>query len=114
MDNFSKQAALYAKYRPSYPNELLDEIYKYVIKKDIVWDCGTGNGQLAEKLALDFKKVYATDVSKEQLSQAIERHNIDYIQNPAENPIFDEMMFDLITIAKPSIGLIMIYSTMKY
>lgn len=100
MNNFSEQSHLYAKYRPGYPRELLDEIYTHVVEKETVWDCGTGNGQLAEKLSLKFKQVYATDVSREQLDQAVQKPNIDYIQNPAENPIFDDHIFDLITVAQ--------------
>lgn len=100
MDNFSRQSELYAKYRPRYPKELLDEIYRHVAGKNNVWDCGTGNGQLAEKLASKFQKVYATDISQGQLDNAVSRDNITYIKNPAENPIFENEMFDLITVAQ--------------
>jgi len=100
MNNFSEQSALYAQYRPRYPKELLNEIYRHVVRKHNVWDCGTGNGQLADKLALKFQKVYATDISKEQLDRAILKNNITYIQNSAENPIFENEMFDLITVAQ--------------
>ncbi len=69
-DNFSRQAAGYARYRPSYPPELFDFILSYVKERTIAWDCATGNGQTAIVLAGLFEKVYATDISRKQLDQA--------------------------------------------
>ncbi|MDT7830014.1 class I SAM-dependent methyltransferase [Pricia sp. S334] len=100
MDNFSKQSALYARYRPHYPKELLSEIYGHVKERKRAWDCGTGNGQLAEKLALEFENVHATDISEEQLKYAVPESNINYIKSSAEEPIFESGMFDLITVAQ--------------
>lgn len=100
MNHFSKQAAAYAKYRPNYPDALFKTIYKYLLKFDKAWDCGTGNGQIASRLAGTFNKVYATDISRDQLKRAIFKPNIEYIENPAENPLFENNMFDLITVAQ--------------
>ena len=61
-DNFSQNADLYKQYRPEYPKELLDYIVKQVPVHANVWDCGTGNGQLAKELCKSFVKVYATDL----------------------------------------------------
>ncbi len=46
-DLFSTQSDLYAKYRPTYPVELIDYILSFVKEKNMVWDCATGNGQAA-------------------------------------------------------------------
>lgn len=66
-DNFSKQSAIYVKYRPAYPRELYDFVLSKVKNKKTVWDCGTGNGKAAKELAKAFDKVYATDTSKKQI-----------------------------------------------
>lgn len=66
-DNFSKQSAGYARYRPVYPQELYDFILNNVKSKQVAWDCGTGNGQAAKELAKVFDRVYATDISQNKL-----------------------------------------------
>lgn len=99
-DNFSKQASEYAKYRPGYPTELVDFIISHVPQKNCVWDCGTGNGQLAVMLAEHFTQVYATDLSENQLVNAQQRPNITYHQATAEESIFEDNQFDLVTVAQ--------------
>ena len=47
----------YAKFRPTYPQELFDAIYEHVNQFDLALDCGTGNGQVAVELAKKFEKV---------------------------------------------------------
>ncbi len=100
LDKFSKQAETYKKYRPKYPEKLYREIIQFVRTKDVCWDCGTGNGQVATELSKHFKKVYATDVSKEQLANAQKKGNISYRVERAENTNFDDNQFDLITVAQ--------------
>ncbi len=45
-DNFSKQAGLYAKYRPTYPRELYVFILNNTTHTRTAWDCGTATGRL--------------------------------------------------------------------
>jgi ubiquinone/menaquinone biosynthesis C-methylase UbiE len=99
-DNFSKQADGYATFRPSYPREAFDFILSFVPNKDTAWDCGTGNGQLAARLAEHFDKVYATDISEKQISKAAKKDNILYQVSSAEENGFTENQFDLITVAQ--------------
>ena len=99
-DLFSKQADLYARYRPGYPKELYDHILSFVKDKNIAWDCATGNGQAAIVLADHFKKVIATDISPAQIEKAKAKVNIDYTVCPAESTPFDENTFDLVTVAQ--------------
>jgi ubiquinone/menaquinone biosynthesis C-methylase UbiE len=98
-DLFSGQAAIYAQYRPTYPDELFDYIVSFVPDKNTAWDCATGNGQAAVKLARYFKKVMATDISEAQLSKAVSKDNITYQAAPAESTPFPDNTFDLITVA---------------
>lgn len=99
-DNFSKQADLYASFRPSYPNALYHFIFTHVKNFETALDVATGNGQAASILADKFSKVYATDISKNQLNNAIEKKNIVYLVEPAEQFSFADNYFDLITVAQ--------------
>lgn len=99
-DNFSNQADVYAKFRPHYPRELIGFIIKLVPKKNIAWDCATGNGQVAGVLAEYFEKVYATDISANQLKHAVLKPNITYNVEAAEDATFPDQSLDLITVAQ--------------
>jgi len=99
-DKFSQQSAFYVKYRPSYPPEMIDYIVSLVREKDMAWDCGTGNGQTAKALSPYFNKVFATDVSQKQLDNAYQAGNIFYSVQPAEQTIFLNNSFDLITVSQ--------------
>src|SRR5437016_4267876 len=100
IDNFSTGAADYASFRPESPPELFDFIYKHVNGFDAAWDCGTGNGQVAAKLAEKFKTVYGTDISNEQLDHAIKKDNIIYRHERAEQTTLASNSVDLITVAQ--------------
>lgn len=99
-DNFSEQARTYAQYRPTYPQELYDFILALLEKKSAAWDCATGSGQVARRLADYFERVYASDISSEQMSFAPQKSNITYLNAPAENTPFPDDAFDLITVAQ--------------
>jgi ubiquinone/menaquinone biosynthesis C-methylase UbiE len=99
-DLFSAQAKAYAAYRPTYPRELFDYILSFVDKRKTVWDCATGNGQAAVVLAEYFDKVDATDISEEQIRNAVQKENIHYQVYSAEKTPFADNSFDLITVAQ--------------
>lgn len=99
-DNFSAQAESYARFRPNYPEELIDCILSLVKTKSEALDVGTGNGQLASVLADHFEMVTATDISQKQLAQAIPKSNLEYVNLSAEQTTFPDACFDLITVAQ--------------
>jgi ubiquinone/menaquinone biosynthesis C-methylase UbiE len=99
-DNFSTGSNLYAKYRPTYPQELFDALLAHISNKKLALDVGTGNGQVAEQLALYFEKVYATDISSEQIKQAQPNEKIEYSVQSAEKTNFENNTFDLIVVAQ--------------
>lgn len=99
-DYFSSHAALYAAFRPTYPEELYRFIFKHVKDKHTAWDCATGNGQVATALSDHFHHVYATDISQQQLAQAPEKENVSYSLTPAEHTAFPDSYFDLVTVAQ--------------
>lgn len=99
-DNFSEEADKYARYRPSYPDEFFEFLRTLVPHPENTWDCGTGNGQVAEKLAEIATHVYATDISQTQLEQAVAKSTIIYSRQPAEKTNFENDFFDLIVVAQ--------------
>jgi ubiquinone/menaquinone biosynthesis C-methylase UbiE len=99
-DNFSQQAADYAQFRPLYPSSCYDFLLKHVENRSCAWDCGTGNGQVANIFADSFDHVFATDISEKQLHHAVKRPNIAYSLCPAESTDFPDQFFDLIVVAQ--------------
>jgi SAM-dependent methyltransferase len=99
-DLFSGHAQVYAAFRPTYPDELYAFILSHLQNKKTAWDCATGNGQVAGHLAPHFEKVFATDISQQQLNEAKKVTNIFYSVSPAEKTDFTKNQFDLITVGQ--------------
>jgi SAM-dependent methyltransferase len=98
-DNFSVQSDLYVKYRPHYTREVYNFILAQVRQKQRALDCGTGNGQAALVLSEYFERVDAIDISKNQIANAVNKDNIFYHLELADQTSFDDNTFDLITCA---------------
>jgi SAM-dependent methyltransferase len=64
------------------------------------WDCGTGTGQAAVRLADRFSTVEATDVSPDQLAHAEPRANVRYRVAAAESSGLEAASVDLVTVAQ--------------
>jgi ubiquinone/menaquinone biosynthesis C-methylase UbiE len=99
-DNFSHKSNLYARYRPGYPVELYSFLNSLLVTKQNAWDCATGNGQVAKELSDFFENVFATDISQQQIDNAIQKDNIFYSIQSAEQTSFPDNYFDLITVAQ--------------
>lgn len=99
-DLFSTASDEYAKFRPSYPLALFNFLRELPIQRERAWDCGTGNGQVAGELGNFFDQVYATDISINQLSQAVQKPNIHYTKQAAEKTDFPDDFFDLVTVGQ--------------
>lgn len=99
-DLFSTGSEQYAQFRPGYPHELFVFLENLLTKKDRAWDCATGNGQVAASLSVFMKQVEGTDISLQQLQNAIKRPNIRYSVQPAEKTDFPGDFFDLVTVAQ--------------
>ena len=99
-DNFSNIAEIYSAFRPEFPPEFIDALCNLSLSKNLVWDCGTGNGQVAKYLAKHFDKVIATDISINQIDKAVRLSNIDYRVESAENASLENKSVDLIVVAQ--------------
>ncbi len=99
-DHFSAHAQNYARFRPTYPDELFLWLATLCPERALAWDCGTGNGQAALGLAAHFTKIHATDLSPEQLKQASARDNIHYQPGAAEDSGLPDQSANLVTVAQ--------------
>src|SRR4030042_6655079 len=99
-DHFSEQAEAYSKFRPTYPDRLFQFLASISPTNKIAWDCATGSGQAAVKLADYFESVVATDASEKQIENAIQQPKIIYKVASAEKTDFRKMSVDLITAAQ--------------
>ncbi|WP_439880696.1 class I SAM-dependent methyltransferase [Pontibacter sp. MBLB2868] len=99
-DNFSGHAADYATYRPTYPHELIAHLVSLAPAHHLAWDCATGNGQVAVMLAEFFAEVVATDISEQQLQNAVQAPNIRYLAEPAEHTSLPAASVDLVVVAQ--------------
>ena len=99
-DYFSAQSKQYATFRPTYPDDLYQFIFTHLHTKSCAWDCATGNGQVANYLSAHFERVYDTDISQQQLNNALHKNNIIYTVSSAEKTSFANDQFDLITVAQ--------------
>ena len=64
------------------------------------WDCATGTGQAATRLADHFSEVIATDASETQIASAEKRANIKYYPARAEESGIEPGSVDLVTVAQ--------------
>ena len=99
-DCFSGHAADYREFRPSYPPELFQFLASIAPRRDLAWDCGTGNGQAAVGLAEHFARVVATDASAEQLKNAQPHPRVEYVVAPAERCPLPDHSADLVLAAQ--------------
>lgn len=99
-DHFGEKSIEYLQYRPHYPTELYRYLSNLATLHELAWDCGTGNGQAAVKLADYFKRVVASDVNQAQINAAIRKENVAYYCWPAEKTSLKDHSVDLITVAQ--------------
>lgn len=99
-DHFSGHAALYSRFRPTYPPELYEFLAADAPARELAWDCATGGGQAATALADHFARVIATDASASQLKNAPKKANAEYRVATAEQSGLPNGCVDLITVAQ--------------
>lgn len=99
-DHFSSVASGYAAHRPTYPPALADFLAGLLPRPDTAWDCGCGTGQLSLLLADRFRRVLATDASREQIEQAALHSSVEYRCAPAESSGLPDACADLAVAAQ--------------
>lgn len=88
-----------------HPKHRIMQYHKFFVdnisENDIVLDIGCGNGILTYDVAKKTKKVFAIDISKENIAfakQIYNSENIEYLQGDATKYIFDHN-FDVIILS---------------
>ena len=99
-DHFSRQSAGYARYRPTYPDDLFEWIATHAPARDRVWDCATGGGQAAGGLRPHFAEVVATDLSPNQIAHAVPLPGVTYHVAPAERSRLADRSVDAVTVGQ--------------
>jgi SAM-dependent methyltransferase len=99
-DHFSHDSQVYAKNRPTYPDELFSFLSSISTDHTLAWDCATGSGQSATHLTEYFKQVLASDASAAQISNAIKHDAVTYTVASAENSGMQASSLDIITVAQ--------------
>jgi pimeloyl-ACP methyl ester carboxylesterase len=99
-DYFSGHAGCYEASRPDYPQALFDYLASLCPRRELAWDCATGNGQAAVPLARYFSVVLATDVSRKQIDQARACERVHYSVAAADRASIANGSVDLVTVAQ--------------
>jgi SAM-dependent methyltransferase len=99
-DHFSRQSALYSRYRPAYPPRLIEYVASQSPGRRVAVDCATGNGQAAVALAGHFDAVLAVDGSSSQLSRARPHPRVHYAAAFAERLPLRDRSVDLVAAAQ--------------
>ena len=99
-DHFSRQAADYRRYRPTYPAALIDFVAGCCADRTVAVDCATGSGQAAVALAERFAAVIAVDGSPGQLARAEPHERVRYAAALAEQLPVRAGSVDLVAVAQ--------------
>lgn len=98
-DHFSGHAGSYASFRPGYSEPIFDFVASLPRRRELAWDCATGNGQAALGLAERFARVIATDASEQQIALATPHPRVEYQRALAEDSGLPNGSVDLVAVA---------------
>lgn len=98
--HFQNAGESYAKYRPTYPSELVEFLASKCQQHNLALDVGCGNGQFSSMIARHFRQVLATDVSVSQIENAAPAPNIRFAVEPAEHCSAEDTSLNLIVAAQ--------------
>jgi SAM-dependent methyltransferase len=97
---YNRLGERYARSRPTYPKELFRWLACRAPRKELAWDCATGNGQAVRFLARCFNQVVATDYAGGQLDHAPRARNVRYCLAHAERTPLPRASVGLVTVAQ--------------
>lgn len=105
-DKFTGKSCIYDKYRPNYPDSLIDYLYteEGFSDKSTIADVGAGTGIFSEQLLKKGSKVLLVEPNISMLGEAKKRlykyNNAFYISSAAEKINIDSNTLDYITVAQ--------------
>lgn len=104
-EKFTGKAKTYAASRPSYPDELIDLLYRdYISPDSVIADVGSGTGIFSKLLLERGNKVFCIEPNEDMQSEA-KRYLSDFdkcvfVQAGAENTTLPDNSVDFITAAQ--------------
>jgi SAM-dependent methyltransferase len=105
-ERFTGLADIYAKYRPSYPDDLIHYLYSEVglSENSVIADIGSGTGILTELLLKENSTVYSVEPNEDMrrtAEAALSRYpNFISVNGTAENTSLNASSLDFITVAQ--------------
>ncbi len=99
-DHFSRQSSDYGRYRPDYPEGLIEYVARRAPGRGLAVDCATGSGQAAVALAGHFGSVLAVDGSLRQLAAARAHPRVHYAAALAERLPLGDRRASLVAAAQ--------------
>ena len=97
LTRFSDKAENYTKYRPIYPDPVIDKILENLTLPIIAADIGAGTGIAARQLAKHGVKVIAIEPNSAMREAAEKHQNVEWKNGSAEATNLSENSIDLIT-----------------
>lgn len=100
-NKFTGKAEIYAKYRPSYPVELINWLYERT-GAETVADIGAGTGIFTKCLLKKDWEITAVEPNDDMLSELtrVLGNDVKIVKASAENTALQSNCFDLITVAQ--------------
>lgn len=100
-NKFTGKAEIYAKYRPSYPDELINWLYERT-GAETVADIGAGTGIFTKCLLKKDWEITAVEPNDDMLSELTRAlgNDVKIVKASAENTDLQSNCFDLITVAQ--------------
>lgn len=97
---FDQGGEAYARFRPDYPDQLVEFLVAVTPDLRLAVDVGCGTGQLTVRLARHFDQVVGIDPSADQIANAVPAEQICYRCVPAEKLPLPDKCANLITAAQ--------------
>ncbi|MCP3063668.1 class I SAM-dependent methyltransferase [Myxococcus sp. K38C18041901] len=97
---FEQGGEAYARYRPTYPDELARHLAQVSPDTRMALDVGCGNGQFSCQLGDHFDAVLGLDPSADQLAHAVPHARVRYRVGSAENLDVADHSASLVTAAQ--------------
>jgi SAM-dependent methyltransferase len=99
-NHFETDGANYAKFRPTYPENLALQLSNLCHTHDCAIDIGCGTGQLTGLLTNRFERVIGLDPSQTAIDHATPHDKITYLKGAAEETLQPDQSVDLIVAAQ--------------
>ena len=99
-DFFSSVSSDYARYRPRYPEVLIDWVAGLCRDRHLAWDVACGSGQSTLSLSSRFECVVGSDASAAQLGNTPAIRNIEWRVGTESPSGLNNGSVDLITVAQ--------------